>query len=273
MQRLNKSIHLFISLYVFSCLFAGQFTSEEISRRSEIEELLKSADIIKSKEIGEGVTNPYKLSLEKDGKECAGCWKNPRGMQKGHLEGWQYEIAAYEMDKLVGLNMIPPTVEREFKGNRGSLQYWIASEMNDLERMEKGMDIPREKLLNWSRSKYLARAFDSLIGNDDRTQQNILYTKDWRMILIDHSRSFRSTEEYQERLVYGKNGLNGAKLFRTLPRRFVEKVESLTYDSVKAAVGDYLTEREIEAVMKRKVLLLQEIEEMIQEQGEDKILY
>ncbi len=189
------------------------------------------------------------------------------------MEGWQYEIAAYEMDKLLGLNMIPPTVEREFQGEKGSLQFWVASEMSDLERMDKGIRIPKSHLISWNRHKYLARAFDCLIGNEDRTQQNIRYTKDWHTILIDHSRSFRSSRKFTRYLVYGKNGIKGKKFFRQLPRKFVDKIDSLDFESISTVVGLYLTDKEIKAVLKRKELLLTEINEMIEENGEVNVLY
>lgn len=260
-------------LNTFSCYLHAQFTPQEISQRAKLEEFLKTADIIRSKDIGEGVTKPYKLDMIKAEEAHSGCWKNPSGMQKGYLEGWQYEIAAYEMDKLLGLNMIPPTVEREFNGKKGSLQFWITSEMNDLERIEQGISIPRDQLESWNKQKYLTRAFDCLIANEDRTQQNIRYTKDWRTILIDHSRSFRSSEKFKKQLVFGRNGLLGQKLFRLLPRVFVEKVRTLDFNSIKQAAGPYLTDEEIEAILIRKNLLLEEIEEMIKEKGEANVLY
>jgi hypothetical protein len=177
------------------------------------------------------------------------------------------------MDKLLGLNMIPPTVEREFNGKRGSLQFWITSEMNDLERMEKGINIPQKNLDSWNKRKYLTRAFDCLIGNEDRTQQNILYKKDWRTILIDHSRSFRSSDKFKKHLVFGKNGLLAQKLFRRLPREFVENIKALDFEKIKQAVSLYLTNEEIEAILLRKKLLIEEIDEMIKEKGEAKVLY
>ena len=207
----------------------------------------------------------------------SGAWKNPRGKQQGHLEGWQYEIAAYEMDKLLDLNLIPPTVEKEFKGKPGSLQFWVSSEFSELDVYEKKMGIPRSKFQNKENMKYITRAFDSLIANDDRTQQNILYTKDWRVILIDHSRSFRAGKKYTKKLMYGAKGLKKVgrrpMLFRRLPRALVEKVKALNYDDIKNATGPYLTEKEINAVLLRKELFLKEIEKMVKEQGEDKVLY
>ncbi|MFW6160098.1 MAG: hypothetical protein ACOC57_03045, partial [Acidobacteriota bacterium] len=116
-------------------------------------------------------------------------------------------------------------------------------------------------------------AFDSLIGNEDRTQQNLLYTKDWRTILIDHSRSFRSSKKFTKQLIYGRNGLEGNKPFRRLPRAFVDKIRNLNFDSIKKAVSPYLKDKEIKAILTRQELILAEIDEMIKKKGEEKVLY
>ncbi len=251
----------------------GQFTPAELAERSQWEDFLKNAEIIKFEDVGEGVTKPIWLTLKKGDVTRRGLWKNPKGIRQGFLEGWQYEIAAYEMDKLLKLNMIPPTVERKFKKKRGSLQLAIDKLHSELEIFEEKIKFPREKSHNRSNMKYITRAFDCLIANDDRTQENILYNTEWRTILIDHSRAFRSTREHTKNLMYGKNGLKGALLIRRLPREFVEKIKALTLENVQEAVGSYLKKKEVKAVLKRKELLLKEIEEMIQETGEDKFLY
>lgn len=271
MRRTTLLLVLILILGLFS-LLPGQFTQDELKLRPQLEEFLKTAAIIGAQEIGEGVTKPLKLLLKNDRYEYAGCWKNPKGKQQGHLEGWQYEIAAYAMDKLLGVHMIPPTVEREYKGKKGSLQFWVESDMSDLERMNQGLRIPREELAHWSKQKYLTRAFDCLIANEDRTQQNIRY-KDWRTIIIDHSRSFRSSNKFTKRLMYGQNGIKAKKLIRQLPRKFVERIKTLDYAAIKQAVGEYLTDKEIEAVLQRKVLLLTEIDSMAKIIGEDIFFY
>jgi hypothetical protein len=264
---------IFCMFLVYQHQLWAQFTPEEIAQRPEIEQLLKSAKIINAVDIGEGVTKPKRVFLECEQGEFSGCWKDVKGQQKGYVEGWRYEIAAYEMDKLLDLNMIPPTVEREFEGKKGSFQLWIKGGMSDLARMDESIEIPEGKLLDWNKNKYIMRAFDCLIANEDRTQQNIRYTDDWRMILIDHSRSFRSSKKFTDNLVYGKNGILGAKLFRVLPRSLVEKIKALDFDTIKAAMEQYLTEKEIKSVLKRKELLVAEIDMMIKEKGEDKTLY
>ena len=256
----------------------GQFLPQDVAGREGIERFLITAEILRTEPIGEGVTKPTKVYLRKDGMEGKAVWKNPSGLQFGFWEGWQYEIAAYRMDKLVGLNMIPPTVERELHGKKGSLQYWVETKCSLLDLQEKGTPIPESAGESTDKMKYITRAFDSLIANEDRTQQNVRYTEDWRTILIDHSRSFRSGREFTEKLLFGPRGIRKNAegrpfLFRRLPRDFVERLKGMTFENVKEAVGTCLTDKEIRSLLARRDLLLEDIAEMIKAQGEDKVLY
>jgi hypothetical protein len=278
---MKRKIFLVIPFFLFIVFCSeswAQFTPEEIAQRPEWEEFLKTAEIVKSEKIGEGVTKPDRLYLKKGDVEHKAAWKNPSGLQQGYWEGWQYEIAAYRMDKLVGLNMIPVAVERELNGKKGSLSLWAENEYSLLDLMERNIPIPDFAQDQTNKMKYITRAFDSLIANEDRTQQNIRYTKDWRTILIDHSRSFRSSPEFTEKLMFGANGIKKSAegrpwLFRQLPRAFVDRIKALTFDSIKQAVGPYLEDKEIKAILARKELLLKEIDEMIKQNGEAKVLY
>ncbi len=265
-------------LAVIPSFLAAQFTAPEVARRDFWESYLAEADIIRSEAVGEGVTKPFKLYLKKDGTEAKGIWKNVQErLPNGALDAWRYEIAAYRLDKMIGLNMIPPVVERLFKGQPGALSLFAASKFSLLKVMEDAIPIPPAAAEATNKMKYLTRAFDCLIANDDRTQQNILLTEDWRTILIDHSRAFRSDPEHARRLIYGQNGFKTASgrpmLFRQLPRSFVQAVRSLDAAGIKAAVGPYLTEEEIAAVMARREILLAEIDGLIKEKGEASVLY
>jgi hypothetical protein len=264
---------VFVILLGFQFQAAAQLTPEEVSSRPKWEEFLKTAEIVRSEDIPEGVTKPIRLFLKKDEIEASGAWKMIKGRRQGVLEGWRFEIAAYEMDKLLGLNMVPTTVERIFRGKKGSLQFWMTFEMSELDRMEQSLAIPSTKANNFTKRKYLMLAFDSLIANEDRTQENICYTKDWRLILIDHSQSFRSSGKHRKNLVYGEKGIKQKSPFSRLPRVFVEKIKALSFDSIENVVGSYLNDKEIEAILARKELLLTEIDEMIKEKGEEQVLY
>jgi hypothetical protein len=246
-----------------------QLRPDEVARRAYWEDFLRTAEIVRSEPIGEGVTSPWKLTLRKDGVEAKSAWKSINTTVDGYPDHWHGEIAAYELDKRVGLNMIPPVVERAFRDKPGALSLWAESRTSLLKVMEEGIPIPSAAAARIDDAKYLTRAWDCLIANNDRTQQNVLYTEDWRTILIDHSRAFLSDKEHRDRLIYGANGIkmmdDGAgglrpALFRRLPRAFVDKLRTLDLAAVRAATSPYLGQAEMEAVAARAKMLLAEIE-------------
>jgi hypothetical protein len=270
---------------ILLCLLAGfpvrgQFLPQEVAQRAQWEEFLTTAEIVKYERIGEGVTRPWKLYLKKGDIEKKAAWKDvDRGLGGGARDCWKYEIAAYRLDKLIGLNMVPPAVEREFQGKAGALSLWADSKYSLLEIMEQGIKIPEMVLNQINDMTYIARLWYCLIANDDPTQENVKYTDDWRTILIDHSRAFRSDKKYTKRLVFGINGIKGAQddgrpfLFRRVPRVLLDKIKGLDFAGIKQAVGTYLTDKEIKSIIARKKLILDEIAEMIKQNGEDKVLY
>ena len=278
MKRCAATLLFCMTLSLAQGLLYGQFKPEEVARRAEMEAFLQTAEIVRFGPVGEGVTKPYRLSLRKGDSETVAFWKNPSGMMQGYWEGWQYEIAAYRLDKLIGLDMVPVAIERDFQGKKGALSLWAENKYSLLKIAQQGIRIPDEAASRVEKAKWLTRAWDSLIGNEDRTQQNVLYTEDWRTILIDHSRAFRSAKAFTERLMFGADGIKRgddgrALLFRRVPQVFYDKVKMLTAGSVRAAVGDTLTDAEIVSLLTRRDLLIREIDAQVREQGEANVLY
>jgi hypothetical protein len=275
---MNKRL-IFASALAWVVLGAGstlaQFTPEELAERPKWESYLLRAEIAGSEQIrGDlAVTSPWKLTLRRDDVSRDALWKNPEGMMGGFLEGWRYEIAAYLLDKLLGLGMVPPTIERRFHGDRGSLQLWIPDSMTLKVKLARKVKTPPIKVFNWNRATYLQRAWDNLIANEDRHTNQILVTPDYRMILIDHSRSFRTGKKFVKELIYTEKHREGPKLMSELPRAFVEKLKSLTFDAVRTIVGNYLKDEEIEAVVARRDLILAEIDRLVNKEGEANVLY
>ena len=259
-MKKHKTILIVIPALLCTAQFASaQFTPAELERRAYWESYLKTADIIHAEQPWgdeEARTNPWKLTLSKDGITRFAVWKDCDGEMRGFDESWRWEIAAYRLDKHLGLNMVPPTVERVFRGKRGSLQLWVESEWSLKKKVQKNIPTPPEKNESWQRAAWLQQAFDDLIGNEDRHMGNVLVTSDFRAILIDHSRTFRTSSRFTERLLYCQDTGREPMVMRELPRCFVENLEALDAGILQDTVGDYLTKKEIRAVLKRRALLL-----------------
>ena len=95
----------------------------QVIQGEEIETLLARAKVMRLADISVGVTLPKKATLEFAGKTQSGVFKTidegpvptkqlDRGVELQFQDSWRTEIAAYELDKLVGLGMVPATVER-----------------------------------------------------------------------------------------------------------------------------------------------------------------
>jgi hypothetical protein len=254
----------------------AQLTPEELAARPEIEAFLQEAEVDSSSQPfarSQAVSEPYVLELEKDGKTGKGLWKNPEGRVRGYIDYWRFEIAAYRLDKLLGLNMIPPTVERRFRGDRGSCQWMIENAVNLREKNRRKLKTPSYRIVPLNNALYLQRAFDNLIANEDRNEGDLLYTEDWRMILVDHSRAFRTGSKYARRLINDERSRGGPRPMKRLPRRFVERLRGLTFETVRGAVGEYLEDDEIQALLQRRDLMVAWLDKRIRELGEDAVLY
>jgi len=234
----------------------AQFTDEELAQRETWEEFLASAEIVESEQMGEseGVTRPWKLLLRGGGVESKAVWKNVEGRKGGFWECWKCEIAAYRMDKYLGVDAVPPAIERRFKGN-GAIILWADSWIDGRKKQAEKIPVAPRRIGHWNERTALQRAFDNLIGNIDRHLGNVLITEDWRIILIDHTRAFRSDKKSMKKLQYGKD-----KPMKRLPRSFVEKVKALDESTLREIVGDTLNNKEVVAVLARRVLLLEAIE-------------
>jgi hypothetical protein len=251
-----------------------QFLPEEIAERQKWEDFLISANVVKSEQMvgPESVTSPWHLTVEQGGITKDAYWKDVEGRLGGYIESWRFEISAYQFDKYLGLNMVPPTVEKRFRENRGSCMlgatYW-----KKLKKIkEEKIKVPPRFIFGYNRALYLQRAFDNLIGNEDRHQNNYLITQDWRVILIDHSRTFRTGKKWTTELFYGPK--NAEKLvMKEIPKALLEKMKSLNFDVIKGFVGEYLTDEEINAVLARRDLIVQEYNDMIKKNGEENVLY
>ena len=103
------------------------------------------------------------------------------------------------------------------------------------------------------------RMFDALILNTDRHQGNWLWTVDWQMYLIDHSRSFRMSRKLPREFVDSPVRLT---------RPVYDRLEGLDTAALSAALGEVLDKARIKAVLKRREAILKRVEQEREKVGD-----
>ena len=166
-----------------------------------------------------GVTKPQRATLE-NGSRFA--WKPLRpGYSKGFMESYKAEIAAYKLDRMLDMHMVPPIVERKHgrPDRRGGV--WVENTKGwSVEKPPQG---PEPK---WSLQLTRMKMFDLLIANIDRNQGNLIYDADWHLFLIDHSRAF-----------INKKDLKGLAPLGRVDRKLWEKMQALTHRGSRSRPG------------------------------------
>jgi hypothetical protein len=106
------------------------------------------------------------------------------------------------------------------------------------------------------------KMLDLLIANIDRNQGNLLYDADWHLFLIDHSRAF-----------IGKKDLKNIAPLGRVDRVLWNKMEALTFEGLKAAIGDLVGDGELKALIIRRDLMAAEIKKLVDKRGEAFIFF
>ncbi|MBT8448351.1 MAG: hypothetical protein KJO69_01590, partial [Gammaproteobacteria bacterium] len=176
---------------------------------AEILEILRNGEVIGEEAIPVGITKPMKLTLSHNDKQIAAAFKNfddaPRNERgrwkprKRYADRYLHEVAAYKLDRKLGIGLVPITIERSVEGNKGSLQVWYDGLVSKLSYKEAGDDYKGH--CDRKAQRNMMRVYDYLIMNDDRNQTNILHnTDDWQVWFIDHSRSFSDSINLTEQM-------------------------------------------------------------------------
>ena len=235
-----------------------------------IETFLKTAKVVKQREIPVGVTVPSRATL------ADGAFRHDASIQTVDVknavfqggtttevnfrDAWQFNVAGYELAKLLKLNMVPPYVERRISGKDASVSWWIDDAMMEKDRYKKKLQPPNYTA--WNEQMYAARVFHQLIADTDFNMTNVLITKDWRVWMIDFSRAFRMTRT-----------LPTPKDLTKIDRTLLANLRGLTGDLLQEKLGRWLGKMEIEGLLARRDLIVQFFEKEVAAKGEAAILY
>jgi hypothetical protein len=216
----------------------------------EIEQYLRTAKVERVTEIPIGVTRPQRASLAPGGPAESFAWKPLEpGIRNGYFESYKSEIGAYELDKLLSLNMVPVVVERRVANEYGAAVLWL----NGVRSWESVMPLPKPR--SWDQQLARMKMFDDLIGNSDRNKGNLLVDADWHIFLIDHSRAFAADLRLPQEL-------------QNIDRRLWERMLALDEPGLKTRLGEWVDGRRIQALLRRRDAMKKKIDMLVAARGE-----
>lgn len=235
------------------------------------EEFLRTARVVRTREISSGITRPLRATLRKDGfehdahiqrvDERAPYKEFSSGIQINFRDYWGFNIAAYRLDRLLGLGMVPVSIQRRYDRDLAAFTWWVDDvQMMERERWEK--DIKPPDLEAWNRQMFHARVFNQLAQNTDPNLGNVLIDKNWKIWLVDYTRAFRIQTD-----LLRPEGLE------RIDRKLLARLRVLDKAEVKQALGDWLSSREQEALFERRVQIVKLFDDKIAAQGEAAVFF
>jgi hypothetical protein len=253
---------------------AGELPAHGLPLRGEeAEAFLRNARVVKKKGIGVGITRPYQLTLSDGAHTLKAAWKTidefKRGVtqfQQGGFEvdfrdSYKHEVAAYELDKLLGFELVPPTVAREIDGEKGSLQMWVVDARTELDRKRQKLRPPDAE--RWNQQMLTVRLLHQLTFNTDHANiRNVLFDPDFRIYAIDFSRAFRGYDE-----------LMSEKDLTRFSRRALEGLRGLRRDALHQKLAGLVGRPELDALLKRRDRILKRAEQLVAERGEAAVMF
>jgi hypothetical protein len=256
------------------CLTCTRFVTasdESTLTKDQIKQFLLTAKVVKSEHAKKGITETLRLTLS-DGTvthdasfqkidEHKATMQLASGTEVGFVDSYKYNIAAYQLAELLGLDdMVPVYVERSWKGDSGSLSWWLPVKMDEKERVAQKIAVPDPDA--WNNQMYKVRVLDQLVYDIDANLTNVLITDDWKIWRIDFTRAFRLHKEVK----------STADLSHC-DRQLFAKLKALNPDELAEKTKHYLTKDEVKALMARRDKIVEQFQKLIAEKGEKEVLY
>lgn len=260
-----------LAIVFFICLGLGnwfhcqsQTVDKENLKQKEMENYLRTAKIISiDKDESAGRTAPWRINLD-DGKvRRRGHFKHLNRPRPSFLaDSYKYEIAAYELDKLLDLNIVPPVVKRKIEGTEGSLQLYLEDCINENERKRRNIEPPDSE--SFKNTLEVINVYENLVYDEDcfDSADTLIHISDWKVCRVDFSMAFSPTPEL----------IPGCRITQC-SKKFYQNLLKLDSEAVKAKLKSYLNEEEIEALLKRKNIIIEKIQQLIEEKGEESVLF
>jgi hypothetical protein len=236
------------------------------------EQFLLTAKVVRTRGVSTGITGTQRATLD-DGKlvhdasiQTVDIYKptfqTAAGTELNFRDSYKYNIAAYRLDRMLGLDMIPVSVERKVGGKTGAVTWWVDNvQMMEKQRYQKKITAPDAD--DWNDQMYQVRVFNELVYNTDANLGNLLITEDWKLRMIDFTRAFRLYKDLRE-----PKNLTNCKL----DRRVYDGLGGLNEQVLSQRIGDVLRSPEISSLLDRRDRILAYFAEQIANKGEQAVI-
>jgi hypothetical protein len=237
-------------------------TSDGPKTPEEIEKFLKTSAPQLVVPGAAGRTEPWKVKMESNGVTRWAQFKYIKRPRPAPIpDSFTYEIAAYELDKYLGLNLVPPAVMRTINDTSGSLQMFVENAMRESDRKRESI-IPADPEA-FDQAMTDLKVFENLVydscGNDKDT---LIQKETGKVYRVDFSEAFAP-----------ENGtVPGCEILRC-SRRLYKRLCDWDREKVTAALAPYLNEEEIGALHARQGSIVRMIQEQIGIRGENDVLF
>ena len=219
-------------------------------RNAEFEEYIRTAEIDHFDDISLGVTHPKRAYFKPGGLVASVAWKVlPPGRPSGYWESYKSEIAAYELDKLLDMRMVPVAVEKRWKGQTAAAILWLTP-IHSWKEMEA-----RPKPGKWVRQVARMKMFDNFICNKDRNAGNLMVDDDWNLFLIDHSRAFITDKDMAVKMEH-------------IDPEVWNRMLALDEPALTAAIGKWVEGGVVRSILARREKMKIAIDKLVAANGE-----
>lgn len=239
---------------------------------AEMEAFLLKAKVTKKKTSKKGVTATIQATLADDRithdaqiqcvDEASTVFSAGRHTELNFKDTYRYNIGAYRLSLLLGMDNVPMSVKRRHDGKDCAFTWWVDDVQFDEEGRLKQKSIQGPTPERTSMQNAIRLSFDELIQNKDRNQGNMLWTNTWKLWLIDHTRAFRT----------GNDLLKPEQLTR-IDASFLQRLRGLTLEAMGKSMGDIMARDEMSAVIARRDKLVKHFEDRIATRGEAAVLF
>lgn len=240
----------------------------------EAVEFLRTAEVVGEPVAFDSlaITVPLKVTLTDGTRTLNGIFKDENTLHERFRFGdgrqvdrvrdsYRHEIAAYDLDAMLGFGLVPPCVERTLFARDGALCLWVENAITEAERRSRGLDPPDPA--EWDRGMHSVRLLHRLIQDLDYTNiRNLVVDGGFRVYKVDSSMAF-----HPDPTVRGEEGLT------RLPRGALAALEAVDRAELDRRLGSWLYRNEIKALWARRGRILELARERVAERGEAAVLY